>query len=439
MGRMENHLQVVENAGVPPDEIRAAIDAVLASYVFRRSERLARFLRYVCETTLDGHGQSLNEVLIAHEVFERGADYSPGEDSVVRRQAHSLRQKLQEYYSSEGQHDRVRIELPIGRYVPVFSRGRAAEPPVVTASPAVPQFRRRTQPMLLTAVLMGVVFLAGWWVGNRSPSGPKPAFPAAVNEIWSAWFADPSGAVICFSSPVTAVVKQFSEKLPPDSLPKRITMSSEMAQEFREALNLPPGGYFYLSPTLTQSKTGEAIGAVALTGLLVRANLPVRTTQSRFLSWEDFRNENLVLLGHDEANRWLDPILGKLPLRLAATEADRPRRIVNTAPKAGEQAEYRLEARWPTEAFSGDYALVSMLGGIDGQHQLLLVNGLNTEGTQVALEYLTTPSALRDLAGALRAMQPGHRGAWHFQMVLHTEVRDKVPTRAERIALRILP
>src|SRR5215471_7233111 len=108
------------SASPPLGEVRAELDAVLKSDAFLRSDRHSQFLRFVCETTLNGHAAKLNEYLIAHEVFGRGAGYSPGEDSVVRRQAFSLRQKLHDYYAGQGKDHRVRIELPVGRYVPVF-------------------------------------------------------------------------------------------------------------------------------------------------------------------------------------------------------------------------------------------------------------------------------------------------------------------------------
>ncbi|HXJ40103.1 MAG TPA: hypothetical protein VNH18_12570, partial [Bryobacteraceae bacterium] len=116
------------------DAVRAELELVLGSQAFARSERHSRFLRFICETTLAGDAPKLNEYLIAHTVFDRGDDYSSGEDSVVRRQAYSLRQKLKEYYSEEGKSDPVRIELPTGRYVPAFhfntppeTSGREAE------------------------------------------------------------------------------------------------------------------------------------------------------------------------------------------------------------------------------------------------------------------------------------------------------------------------
>jgi hypothetical protein len=62
------------NAVPPSEAIRAALDSVLKSQTFRRSERHARFLRFVCETALNGESGKLNEYLIAQEVFERGSD-----------------------------------------------------------------------------------------------------------------------------------------------------------------------------------------------------------------------------------------------------------------------------------------------------------------------------------------------------------------------------
>ena len=166
-------------------------------------------------------------------------------------------------------------------------------------------------------------------------------------------------------------------------------------------LHIPSGGFIYLSPANSQAKMGEAIGAVALVNLLARFRTRAEATQSRFLNWEDFRSQKLVLLGHDEANQWLDPILQQLPFRLAATEGDQPRRIVNTKPRKGESPEYRIQ--FPLKAVRReDYALISMFDGIDHQHELLLLNGLNTEGTQSAIEFLTNPATAQHLVAALR-------------------------------------
>lgn len=429
----------IENpaAGTPSsEEIRSALELVLASGGFRRAERHAKFLRFVCETTLNGEGHKLNEYLIAHDVFGRGDDYAPSEDSIVRRQAHSLRQKLQEYYSGEGADAAIRIELPIGRYIPHFVR--SVEIPEVREAPApvVPRAAPGTRRWVMIAAIAIVTFLAGWAIGRRGNTAAT--IPPAMQTLWAPWIANGGDALICFSSPLTTVVKQFDTPLGPDVKLGRISVSGDQERRLREAFSLPAGGYLYLSPAISQSKVGEAVGSIALMRFLVAAGIPAFATQSRLMSWEDFRAHNLILLGHDEANKWIDPILTKLPIRLGTNPSDKVRRIINQAPEPNAPTEYYINYPLPKGHSSNDYALVSMIAGIDGKHELLLVNGVNTEGTQMAMEYLSDPSAMESLLAALQKKAPNHSGPWHFQMVLRAEVRDKVPTRAELLVLKVL-
>lgn len=79
-----------------------------------------------------------------------------------------------------------------------------------------------------------------------------------------------------------------------------------------------------------------------------------------------------------------------------------------------------------------------MLPGLEGDRQLLLVNGLNTQATQVATEYLTKDSTLKELLARLRSADPQHVGPWRFQAVLKTEVYDKVPTRVSLVTIRVI-
>ena len=108
---MQQDTQNPTRSPVAPEEVYAELDLLIRSPIFNRSEKLQRFLRFVCETTVRGDGPQINEYLIGSEVFRRGADYNPSEDSIVRRHAHAMRQKLQEYYATEGADHAVRIEI----------------------------------------------------------------------------------------------------------------------------------------------------------------------------------------------------------------------------------------------------------------------------------------------------------------------------------------
>jgi hypothetical protein len=434
---------------ISPSQVQAELEAVLRSPAFERSERLQRFLRFICELTLKGEGTRINEYLIGSEVFQRGAGYSPSEDSIVRRQAHALRQKLQDYYASDGGDHEIRIELPIGRYVPVFRRIAIAAPALGTAAasgaPAAPVSAVRPFPFGIrlahwqvgaaALALLATGLLAGWLLSART----EPAqIGEGAREIWGNWLTPKTDAVICFSNPMTAVIKHFDKPLPADAQPRRFRAHPDEEQLFRDTFRLPAGGVFYYTPVVNQTKMGEAIAAVHLAALLTKARVTVRSTQSRFLSWEDIRKENLILLGHNEANKWLDPLLKDQPFRLAETSGSEQRGIVNTRPQPGELKEFHIAYSQSENDADREYALVSMISGVDGKHRLLTISGLNTQATQIATEYLTSETGSQELLSRLRKDSPNHRGPWHFQAVLRTEVYDKVPTRATLIAVRVL-
>src|ERR1700677_2655885 len=108
-----------------PAEINAGLNRVLESDGFRNSDRLRRFLRITVEATLAGQSSQLKEYALGRDAFDRGPDYDPRTDSIVRVEAQRLRRKLREYYETAGRQDPVRIELHSGSYVPEFSRAPA--------------------------------------------------------------------------------------------------------------------------------------------------------------------------------------------------------------------------------------------------------------------------------------------------------------------------
>jgi hypothetical protein len=130
------------------DAVRRQLNRVLGSDGFCRNERLARFLRFVVEQHLEGKDGEIKESVIAIEVFGRGADHDPKQNSIVRNEAARLRARLNEYYVGDGKNDPLLIELPKGGYAPVF-RHPAVEPATSTLGPGIssPPPRRRLWPL----------------------------------------------------------------------------------------------------------------------------------------------------------------------------------------------------------------------------------------------------------------------------------------------------
>jgi hypothetical protein len=79
------------------EDIRGALERVLASAPFVNSNRSQRFLRYVVESSLNNHGEILKEFAIAVDVFGRNDSYDPSVDAAVRVEAGRLRSRLRDY------------------------------------------------------------------------------------------------------------------------------------------------------------------------------------------------------------------------------------------------------------------------------------------------------------------------------------------------------
>src|SRR5262245_331882 len=95
-------------------EIERALERVLASPTFSRAGGLRRFLEYVVRETLAGRGDQLKEYTLGVAVCDRGTDFDPRIDTIVRVTAIKLRERLQDYYRGEGAIDPVLISIPKG-------------------------------------------------------------------------------------------------------------------------------------------------------------------------------------------------------------------------------------------------------------------------------------------------------------------------------------
>jgi hypothetical protein len=101
-------------------EVREQLNRIVESDLFRRSARMERFLTLAVERSLSGRPEELKEYILGRDVFNRGENYDPRTDSIVRVEAQRLRRKLRDYYEAQGVEDAVVIRLPPGSYVPVF-------------------------------------------------------------------------------------------------------------------------------------------------------------------------------------------------------------------------------------------------------------------------------------------------------------------------------
>ncbi|MHA6731917.1 hypothetical protein [Devosia sp. A369] len=183
------------------EAILTALERLLAWPEISRSPQLGRFLDYIVRRTLDGDEQAIKAYSIAVDVFGRAVDFDPQADPIVRVQARRLRSLLDDYYLGSGMGELVRIQLPVGRYIPEFVAGRGGvAPPPASPPPAVARTRpargRRLPPTwfvlagIALLVALAAYALSAWGRGWKPSRWPRccsdPALPLSSFKIWPA-------------------------------------------------------------------------------------------------------------------------------------------------------------------------------------------------------------------------------------------------------------
>ncbi len=118
---------------------RAELEAVLGCEAFAKSPSLAKILRYVSEQYFEGRADTVKQYSIGVEALGRPPDFDPRQDPIIRVEAQRLRERLKRYYEAEGSTHSIVISLPVGHYIPQFTRRRVApEPSAASDAVATP-------------------------------------------------------------------------------------------------------------------------------------------------------------------------------------------------------------------------------------------------------------------------------------------------------------
>src|ERR1700727_778030 len=124
------------------------VQRIIQSKAFRTSEVHRNLLNYLAEKSLSGTADSLKEYTVGLDVFAKPASYDPRQESVVRMHVARLRQKLAEYYRTEGAEDPLVVDIPKGGFKVTFEQREMAPEPVLAApSPVVAEETPRHQPI----------------------------------------------------------------------------------------------------------------------------------------------------------------------------------------------------------------------------------------------------------------------------------------------------
>ncbi len=445
------------------------LEKVLHSRTLQNSENLKAFLRFVVEKTLANEDVQLKEYTIATEVFGRRSDYDPRIDSVVRVQAGRLRTKLQEYYTAEGKNDQIIIDLPKGHYHPVFSCPHPEPRQDISATRAVtteglagnghpalplaegqtqvekvgPQSRARVVPLVLGGlVIVLAVAVVALYSSNRTLRSQARILDPSINTqdfkaVWGPFVDDADSPLLVLSNPT---VYRFLNDADPSSLERRaIQLNPEQTRLLLDAPEFKGQYTGGESPRLIPSLgmytgMGEAVGVYRLTDLLRASDKTILLRQSRQVSAADLKYRNVILLGSIYVNEWSRrlPTVENFVYTFSAT-------IENRDPLPGEEKEYKPQFNEQTGAMSVDYALITVKPNVSGEHAVMTLAGIFSEGTEAAAEFVTTRNHLNLLGQRLRQLGGNNAPPKYYQALLKVEVENGTPTTITLLSLRALP
>ena len=175
----------------PSDQIVLdALERVLNSQSFARTQRLQTLLNHIVRETLAGRSDQLLAKNIASDLFDIDVDEDP-DLSRVRVEIGRLRSRLQYYYDSEGHDAEIVIDIPKGSYHATFAPAQGAARRSDGGLGALPVFLRRLtrRTALVAAGLVAAVavLVASAVVLRPQADGGAQVLPRiAVQDIVSA-------------------------------------------------------------------------------------------------------------------------------------------------------------------------------------------------------------------------------------------------------------
>ena len=409
------------------------VQRIISSRHFAKSVRLQEFLIYVCRCELTEKQSEINEQLIGERVFRRSAHYNPNEDNIVRSQARLVRQKLDAYFSAEGESEPLRLVIPKGGYRPEFIEHSDQVPTVPVASDVTVRTGLRsplTRWLVAVMVLLViVVILQGWSLLRSNDASRNPKTPApnpSIQALWSQLFNDKMVTTVIVPDSTIGMLQEAS-KQPVDLatyLRRPPTPDTESVKDIEAALR-----GFSIRRYTTFDSVGTAVKVSQLAEQF-RARSIVR--YARDMTLRDFSPGNVVLIGRHTVNPWIEMFEPGLNFTFFSDLRTETAICRNRSPQAGEQAEYPPINEGAKRTV---YAAVALVPNLNDAGNVLIIAGTSSGAQEVAAEFLTNENLLNSFAETL----PRNNDRLpYFEILIRTVTLAGVAQEPEVIAYRVL-
>ena len=364
------------------DFIEQEVEKLVLPGVLGRSRSYARLLEYLAACS--AQGRAPKELEIASEVFGKGADFDPNQDSLVRVYVHNLRQKLDNYYSRAEFATSEKITIPKGEYrLALISTPDA---------PPVSGRRRSAVPIWAVALFAAFVINTAVIVWPDGDSAEDVYDQVSRSSIWASFMDDdlPFLVVVgdyyifaeldAFGS-VERLVREFDVNSA-DDLADRFVYEPELMAT-------------YLDLDLTYLPQASAVAIKDLLRVVYQSDKPVRVTPMSELTVADLKSNHVIYVGYISAlDKLMDFVFTSSGLALGETYDE----LINV--ETGES--YISGAGIPRDGPRNytDYGLLSTFPG-PGGNQLLIVAGTRDAGLMHTAQAAATLANVETLEASL--------------------------------------
>ena len=406
------------------------IERITASPSFQKSARLRDLLRFMAERSIRGQLQDLSEHRIGSAVLGKAQDYSVVEDSSVRVHVRQLRLKLHEYFDGEGRQEPSIVEIPKGAYTTLF---RTVEQRTSNPSPVEqkvgPKFWIRVLPWALAAFFLSTTVIV-WFLRPTVANPPTPPWPLTT------LFNPPNRPVEVVVADVNYGMTRLVDEQP-------VTLERYLSPSYRsgeDLTNAHPTGrearmMKYLSGSLLTSYADLVVvdTLMRLSGSS-RDWLAIRS--ARELRPRDLESGNFVFVGSPSSNPWVSYFQDKLNFQeREGVVGDSPKFFQNIRPRTGEQETYH--GLTFTGTSGEDYATISLLPLANGRGSVLILQGLQQEGTEAAGLFLADAGNRQRLQQALGISDTTGQ-LIYFEALIRTQAVAGAPNATSIIATRVI-
>lgn len=389
------------------EAIRAQVQRIVASAHFSHSKRYPQLLQYLVQVSLDGRADSLKERTVGVEVFHRSPDYDTNGDPVVRVTAAEVRKRLALYYDDYLNREELRIEIPIGSYVPNFipvpaaarSRpvsGRAEPWPAqiietvpleapAPSAPVAPATGRKTTFVWAVLLLLGLTVGIGLLIVHHRQAVVRDE----LTTLWRPMLDEEIPLLITVGQPSTIA----SPETMPDNHPLTATEHLRTADSvvFSDVQSLSR----IMSFLASQKRTWKLQSAKSTT-------------------FDDLRQHSTILVGGFD-NPWTQRAIRSLRFTMVRNPGYPQFSIVDAKDPKNR---WSVDFSQPYTQVSEDYAIVARFRDSESQRLVLVVAGVGENGTKAASEFVTEVAK-----GTQRLPKSdGIFNAANFEIVLSTRV-----------------